>query len=77
MISIKSVQQKEVDDMLKNMKQSTNLKFIPAFMMGTAIYVVGTAINLVRDKKESDESQDSSSSDYQVSERKPNLVRHS
>ena len=63
--------------MLKNMKQPTNLKFIPAFMMGTAIYVVGTAINLVRDKKESDESQDSSSSDYQVSERKPNLVRHS
>ena len=77
MISIKSVQQKEGDDMLKDMKQPTNLKFIPAFMMGTAIYVVGTAINLVRDKKESDESQDSSSSDYQVSERKPNLVRHS
>ena len=72
MISIKSVQQKEVDDMLKNMKQPTNLKFIPAFMMGTAIYVVGTAINLVRDKKESDESQD-----IAISKRKPNLVCHS
>ncbi|MCJ8146286.1 hypothetical protein MKI79_05130 [Acinetobacter sp. A3.8] len=58
--------------MLKNMKQPTNLKFIPAFMMGTAIYVVGTAINLVRDKKESDESQD-----IAISKRKPNLVRHS
>ena len=54
MISIKSVQQKEVDDMLKNMKQPTNLKFIPAFMMGTAIYVVGSAINLVRDTKDSE-----------------------
>ncbi len=72
MISIKSVQQKEVDDMLKNMKQPTNLKFIPAFMMGTAIYVVGTAINLVLDKKESDENQD-----IAISKRKPNLVRHS
>lgn len=58
--------------MLKNMKQSTNLKFIPAFMMGTAIYVVGTAINLVRDKKKSDESQD-----IAISKRKPNLVCHS
>lgn len=62
--------------MLKNMKQPTNLKFIPAFMLGTAIYVVGSAINLVRDKKTSDQSQDNLSSGYQVSERKLNLVRH-
>ena len=72
MISIKSVQLKEVDDMLKNMKQPTNLKFIPAFMMGTAIYVVGSALNFVRDTKGSEESQD-----IDTSVRKPNLVRHS
>ncbi len=50
--------------MLKNMKQPTNFKFISAFMTGTVIYIVGSAINFVRNTIKPDDHHDTHTSEY-------------